>query len=72
MTKVMRVSCQEPGCEWQHEEMVVESAIPPALMASFSEPERFADILARQRQDRIEAAVLAHYRKEHPDLVRLQ
>lgn len=67
--KMVRVSCQEPGCDWQYEEVLTESAIPPALMAAFSEPERLAEIFAQQRKDRIADAVLAHYLKVHPNLV---
>jgi hypothetical protein len=63
--KILRVSC--PLCDWTHDEPDVESVIQPGMMRAFSDPDGLSDILKAQRMERIDAAVLAHMAKAHPD-----
>lgn len=56
--KTLTVSCTL--CDWKHSETLVESVIPEALMASFSDPERLQQILKEQRDERVMTAARAH------------
>lgn len=57
-----------PCCAWEFHEIVVESCIPPGLMASFSDPETLQKIMEAQRIDRAMTAIDSHLAKEHPEV----
>lgn len=54
----LTVSCSQ--CAWEYHEPLIEEIVPPALMASFSDPVRLEAIVKRQRMERIVAAIKAH------------
>ena len=64
MIKVEQVFCAL--CDWRHDEPVAESAMPPGMMNAFSDPVRLQEILIEQREQRMEAALKAHLRDQHP------
>lgn len=47
-------------CDWEHEEIDAQSAIPRAMFGAFSDPARLARILRLQRRERQQAALTAH------------